>query len=127
MGIFNFKKRRDDVVDLGEMYRKQQERSSNIGRDMGIGLSSQTTDTTSSENDVGMGSFFGSMANAGNNSDSGIKNSREEFTYASSTEEKRRKLVKRLMDMTEKIEDLSNQIYHLQQRIELLERKTGIR
>ena len=40
--------------------------------------------------------------------------------------EKRKKLAKRLLDMTEKIEDLSNQIYHLQQRIEVLERKSNI-
>ncbi len=38
-------------------------------------------------------------------------------------QDKRRKLAKRLVDMTDKIEDLSNQIYHLQQRLELLERK----
>jgi len=39
-------------------------------------------------------------------------------------EEKRRKLAKRLTDITEKLEDLSTQIYHLTQRVELLERKT---
>jgi len=31
------------------------------------------------------------------------------------------------MEMTTKIEELSNQIYHLQQRVELLEKKTSIR
>jgi peptidoglycan hydrolase CwlO-like protein len=41
--------------------------------------------------------------------------------------EKKKKLAKRLMDMTSKVEDLSNQIYHLQQRIEVLERKMGVR
>jgi hypothetical protein len=30
------------------------------------------------------------------------------------------------MDMTAKIEDLSNQIYHLQQRIEVLEKKMDV-
>ena len=42
-------------------------------------------------------------------------------------EEKRRKLAKRITSLTDKIDDLSNQIYHLQQRIELLERKLNIK
>ena len=40
--------------------------------------------------------------------------------------EKRKKLAKRLMDMTSKIEDLSNQIFHLQERIEILEKKNNV-
>lgn len=42
-----------------------------------------------------------------------------------SVEEKRQRLGKRLLDMTNKIEDLSNQIYHLQQRIDVLEKKNS--
>lgn len=42
-----------------------------------------------------------------------------------SPEERRKRLAKRLVDMIEKIEDLSNQIYHLQQRMEVVERKLG--
>ncbi len=38
----------------------------------------------------------------------------------------KRKLAKRLIDMTTKLEDISNQIYHLQQRIEVLERKNDV-
>jgi hypothetical protein len=30
------------------------------------------------------------------------------------------------MDITEKMEDLGNQIYHLQQRLEVIERKVGV-
>jgi len=41
-------------------------------------------------------------------------------------EEKRKKFAKRLIDITEKLEDLSNQIYHLGQRIEVLEKKTNV-
>ena len=41
-------------------------------------------------------------------------------------EEKRKKLAKRLIDITEKLEDLSNQIYHLGQRVEVLEKKNDI-
>ncbi|MBS3070972.1 hypothetical protein J4407_01580 [Candidatus Pacearchaeota archaeon] len=42
------------------------------------------------------------------------------------SEDKRKKFAKRITDMTEKLEELSNQIYHLQQRIELIERKLNI-
>jgi predicted nucleic acid-binding Zn-ribbon protein len=45
---------------------------------------------------------------------------------AGDVHEKRRKLAKRLMEMTDKLEDLNNQIYHLQQRIEVLEKKMGV-
>ena len=41
-------------------------------------------------------------------------------------EEKRQRLIKRLSDMTERLEDASNQIYHLQQRIEVLEKRLNI-
>jgi len=40
--------------------------------------------------------------------------------------EKRRRLAKRLKDMTDRLEEQSNQIYLLQQRIDLLERKIKI-
>ena len=44
-----------------------------------------------------------------------------------SPEERRRKLAKRIIDMTTRLEDLSNQIYHVQQRLEVIERKMNIR
>ena len=44
-----------------------------------------------------------------------------------SPEERRRKLAKRIIDMTTKLEDLSNQIYHIQQRLEVLEKKLNVR
>ena len=44
-----------------------------------------------------------------------------------SPEERRRKLAKRIIDMTTRLEDLSNQIYHVQQRLEVLERKLNVR
>ena len=43
-----------------------------------------------------------------------------------SPEEKKKKLAKRISGLTDNIENLSNQIYHLQQRIELLEKKLNI-
>ena len=41
--------------------------------------------------------------------------------------EPRKKLAKKLIDMTNKLDELSTQLYHLQQRVELLERKTGVK
>lgn len=43
-----------------------------------------------------------------------------------SSEEKKKRFVKRIVFLTEKIDELSNQIYHLQQRIEVLEKKAGV-
>ena len=42
-------------------------------------------------------------------------------------EEKKKKLAKRIVDLIDDVENLSNQIYHLQQRIEVLEKKLDIR
>jgi len=45
--------------------------------------------------------------------------------FPQTPEERRKKLAKRISDMTEKIEDVSNQLYHLQQRVEVLEKKSS--
>ena len=52
---------------------------------------------------------------------------RKLMSVSDSPEERRRKLAKRIIDMTTRLEDLSNQIYHLQQRLEVIERKMNIR
>ena len=51
----------------------------------------------------------------------------EEDDASGTSEDKRKRLTKRIMDMTERLEDISNQLYHLQQRLEVLERKMDIR
>jgi len=102
MGLFKLGKK-DKVLDLTERYRRQQERASEIKKEV-----------IQPKEEASEFSFLGNLA--------------ESSTYPesedSSQEEKRRKFAKRLVDMTSKIEDLSNQIYHLQQRVELLERKS---
>jgi len=40
--------------------------------------------------------------------------------------EKRKRLAKRLANSLEKLENLSNQIYHLEQRVEVLEKKLRV-
>ncbi len=113
MGLFG--KRKDKFVDLSAGYkmptRKIQTRSSadNSGSDLG---------------------FLGDMANGSSSTTTSDDISWDNESSSSKTvgeySEKKQKLAKRLLDMTDKIEDLSNQIYHLKQRIELLEKKMKI-
>lgn len=113
MGLFKFGKRKD-VVDLGERFKKQQEKIDNLRAENQE--DSQTPQPSSSQ---GAFSFLGNLAS------SSKAQSDEYVDVSESVEDKRKRLAKRLMDMTSKIEDLSNQLYHLQQRIELLEKKMG--
>jgi len=107
-----FRRRNKDVLDLTEKYKRNQEKAAEIQSD-------STSSATDSSSAFG---FLGNMAAASSSS----SDATESYTPVGNVEEKRRQLSKRLLDMTEKIEDLSNQIYHLQQRIEVLERKSGV-
>ena len=106
MGLFNFRKK-PDVIDLTKRYKEQQEKKTNTERDQ-----------SASQNAF---SFLGDLAGASKPAESD-----EYVDVSNNMTEKKRKLAKRLMDITTKMEDLSNQIYHLQQRLEVLERKSGI-
>ena len=97
-------KKKDDVLDLTERYKKQQERLKAIKTEQ------ESTTTTTGIGIFGMATPTPSVISSDTGSD----------------EEKRKKLAKRLMAITDKIEDLSNQIYHLQQRVELLEQKSKV-
>jgi len=110
MGLFSSRKK--DVIDLTEGYKRSRANAE-------VQSSSRLIKEKTSQDSSGfipLGFF----------ADSGPPQ-RESFSEKSfdsgDSQERRRKLAKRLVDMTEKIEDLSNQIYHLQQRLELLERK----
>ena len=52
---------------------------------------------------------------------------REVMGASDSPHERRKKLAKRIIDMTNKLEDLGNQVYHLQQRLEVIERKLNVK
>ncbi len=115
MGLFGLKKR-DRVLDLTEKYKKQLDEATK--QKSNLEISPQQTDSgTSGFN------FLGGMASAAKTPE----NVPETNFDINETDERKKKLAKRLVDMTTKIEDLSNQIYHLQQRVEVLERKSGIR
>ena len=115
-----FKSRRSGrVLDLTEKYKKELNSATQV--EPAVESVAQQTESNSGFN------FLGSMA-------SGVQPTEPQTDVApvssegyESAEQKRKKLTKRLMDMTSQIETLSNQIYHLQQRIEVLERKSGIR
>lgn len=106
MGFFSFK-RKKDVIDLGERYKKRKEKAEQI--------SSESKD--SSQNNAGGFAFFDTQK---------TPEKEETIDLSETGHEKKKKLAKRLMEMTSKLEDLSNQIYHLQQRIEVLERKLNV-
>ncbi len=100
MGLF---RKKDKVIDLTK-YKKQQEKLSEIKKE-----SSQDTNL----------SFLGNLASSSTSQQSDFD--------VSEPDERKRKIVKRFMETTNRIEELSNQLYHLQQRIELLERKIGLK
>lgn len=133
--VFNPFKKRDDFVDLSAHFRKQQElakeREEERKADGGdlkksfyptIGFNK----TSKEKAEESVAPMFG-IFNSSNESSKTETHSENNFvgTSQDNAAEKRRKLAKRLIDMTTKIEDLSNQIYTLQQRIEVLERKSG--
>ena len=120
MGWF---KKRDDVVDLGERYKRQQERLNQMKGDVETLKASESV--PQAESTEAVPSFFQGLVNAAQEN----KPSQEEPVYADlgqGLENRKQKLTKRLMEMTSKMEDISNQIYHLTQRIELIERKMNI-
>ena len=47
-------------------------------------------------------------------------------TGADYISEKRKKFVKRIANLVEKLDDLSNKIYHLEQRVEVVEKKLRV-
>jgi len=108
-----FRRKNKGVLDLTEKYRRDQERATEMRAD-------SADSTSESSNAFG---FLGNMATA---STSGSEDSDNYPTLGGDAGERRRELSKKLLQLTEKIEDISNQIYHLQQRIEVLERKVGV-
>ena len=113
MGWFGFG-RRSDVVDLTEGLRRRQLKIKEMQEEGG---------EVKSPVEGGLG-FLGNIASS--ISDSENSDSEEYVDVGAGVSEKRKRLAKRLQDMTEKMEDLSNQVYHLQQRLELIERKVGV-
>jgi hypothetical protein len=140
MGLFGFKKR-DDFVDLGEKWRLQKQKAETIKEEIALenrnnvdsrfgqisgNSESQSSGPTVNGNPFSI--FGGATPSVSDNPSDSIPIPNSEYTGESQTsaEERRRRLVKRLKDMTDKMEDLTNQLYHLQQRVELLEKKNNL-
>jgi hypothetical protein len=90
-------KKKGEIIDLTEKYRKE-----------------ENSETENSDS-------FSILGNSNNSSSS------EDTVFSGTPEHNRRKLAKRLINISNKLDEISTQIYHLQQRVELLERKTGVK
>jgi len=145
--VFNPFKKKDDFVDLTAEFEKQKQRAAeakeqqkaedaDLKKSFYPNLSSNNTPSQiapkseESETTAPFGIFNPAPTpeSTTNNEQRTTTNETESSFVGTSQDnasEKRKKLAKRLMDMTTKIEDLSNQVYQMQQRIEVLERKTG--
>ncbi len=122
MGLF--KKKKSDFIDLGERYKKQQDKiESSVSRT----LAESEKEKRASENTNSNANFF-NMFNSDNSNSSVSESSDSSGVYGDTVnpDEKRRRLTRRLKEMTDKLENISNQIYHLQQRMELVEKKLNI-
>ena len=114
MGLFGIGKKRK-VLDLTEDYKNNQR--------VEKARSSQKSSIPAPTSGSSPFSFFDSSTTTSQTIQ--MNSDVDDSSYGS--EERKRKLAKRILDMTEKVEDLSNQIYHLQQRLEVLEKKTDVR
>jgi hypothetical protein len=121
MGLF--KKKSKNFIDLSEHYRKKQQQIADMKSEM---QEESSPSQPASTNSPGVfGGFFDSGTPT-NNVSATPSETTEAFGDTVNPDERRRRLARRLKDMTEKIEDLSNQIYHLQQRLEVVERKNDV-
>lgn len=117
MGLFGLSKKKE-VIDLSERYHRQQEHEEKIKQDA---IKKQTPSKYVGAVSADTFSLFAKKISS-ENSQNEVSNDED----SDSTEEKRKKLAKRLVDMTDRIEELSNQIYHLQQRVEVIEQKMRV-
>ena len=124
MNLFKKKKKVLDLTRYKKRFPKEEPQEEEI-KDLTPSSNPQIASTTSA-NAPSSGGFFGNFFGFGGSSSS-AESAPQTVTESSSSdlEERRQKLVKRLTYMTDKLEELSNQIYKLQQRVELLERKSG--
>jgi len=105
MGLFGFGSKREGVVDLAERYRQKKER--------------EASEEAEKKSSSGPLSLFSP-------SESAEEKEAGDFSDADTAEERKKKLAKRIIDIVNRLDDLSNKIYHLQQRVELLEKKSDI-
>lgn len=98
------KKNKDEFIDLSEMYRSKQK---------------QNGKPKDHEPEVEFIEPVHKLESYGGSNNG-------ELDLSNSVEEKRRRLAKRIADLTSKIEELSNKVYLLTQRVEVLEKRTRV-
>ena len=96
MSFLGFGRKEKEILDLSEKYRKQQEQAQTANK-----------------------------VPAPENPNPEI-NSSETENLAESSESPEDELTKRFRELTEKLDKVSSQIYRLQQRVELLEKKMNV-
>ena len=114
MGMF---RKRDRIIDLTERYKKEQAQANEIKQEIKEEKSSNPFSLVKE----GAFSIFGGATPSPQ-----PQTLPDKVDLDLNPEERKRKLAKRLADMSTKLEDLSNQIYHLTQRIEVIEKKMSI-
>jgi hypothetical protein len=120
MGLF---RKREKVVDWTERLTKQQESTARLRQSMKENTTTEQTPQTTQKESSG-GSFFSFF---GNSNPSPSTNTESSSSYGDEdNDDRKKKLAKRLSDMTIKLEDLSNSIYKIEQRLELIERKMNL-
>ncbi len=140
-GMALFGKKKEKTVDFTNRMVRQRERSDSIREGMRARpaagprtqVSPGSANQESSNSFNASGNSFGFLDSVASSGDSGTSYSQPTYqTYGSSSasgageeDERKRKLAKRLMDITDKLEEISNQLYHLQQRVEVLEKKNN--
>ena len=104
----------DNVIDLTGEHRTPRKKISTSN-------SSKSSSSDMSDTDGDAMRLLGGLANAGESNNSNKNNEYEEDNY-----QERKKFTRRFLDITDRLEELSNQIYHLSQRMEVVEKKLRI-
>ena len=112
MGLFGRKRK---VIDLSEKYHEEQRAEERMKKNAEAKQTPSKYQNSISSDAL---NFFADKMNKDSQKE---VSSNDDSDYSS--EDKKKKLAKRLMEMTDRIEELSNQIYHLQQRIEVIEQR----
>lgn len=103
-----FKKKEPNMyLDLGKRLSKQEEKI--------IRLKEAQSSSKEPEQETSSTGFFGSFFSGSAQA--------SEVQQESETEQKRKKLIKRVIELTERVESQEKEIYNLKNRMEVLERK----
>lgn len=113
-----FFKRKPKILDLTEHYHKQQEKVDAMKEE-----AKESSDENSSTSSAF--GFLGNLASSASPESDKVIDPDGYLDVSGDASEKRKKLAKRIVSMTDKMEEISNQIYHLEQRLEVLEKKLG--